>query len=119
MTLDLSICVPTLKAKTLLRDFLHSIDPNTRDHSFDITVAANESPDGGVEMLRDEFPAKRNIDDHNAGFADPTDQAQKVSHRQFAASSNDLVNRPAALDRWIQFCGCAPRIRRQLKTQSP
>jgi glycosyltransferase involved in cell wall biosynthesis len=71
---DLSICIPTLKAKQPLREYLHSICANAHGIIFEIIVVDNNSQDGTVEMLKSEFPEVRLIvNDYNAGFTRPTD----------------------------------------------
>ena len=112
MTLDLSICIPTLDAKALLRDCLRSIHANTRASAFEIVVVDNNSQDGTPEMLRDEFPNVRVIvNDHNAGFTKPTNQALRASTGRYALLlNNDTVVLPDALDRLVAFADAHPEI---------
>jgi glycosyltransferase involved in cell wall biosynthesis len=56
---DLSLCIPTLNAKNLLRDCLRSIYINTHRVTSEIIVVDNNSRDGTLGMLRDEFPGMR------------------------------------------------------------
>lgn len=111
MTLDLSICILTLKTKTLLRDCLLSLYTNTHS-SFEVIVVDNNSQDGTVEMLRDEFPdAHVIVNDYNAGFAHPTNQALKISQGRYALLlNNDTVVLPHAFDRLVEFAGAHPEI---------
>ena len=112
MTLDLSICIPTLDAKALLRDCLCSIHANTRASAFEIVVVDNNSQDGTPEMLRDEFPNVRVIvNDHNAGFTKPTNQALRASTGRYALLlNNDTIVLPDALDRLVAFADAHPEI---------
>jgi GT2 family glycosyltransferase len=103
--LDISICIPTLNAKHLLRDCLQSIYTNT--------LATT------VEMLRDEFPNVHVIvNDYNAGFSKPTNQALKVSRGRYALLlNNDTIILAAALDKLVEFADthsqvgiCGPKV---------
>lgn len=111
MTLDLSICIPTLQAKDFLRDCLHSIYAHTHC-SFEIIVVDNASRDGTLEMLRDEFPDVRVIaNDTNVGFAQAINQALRVSQGRYALLlNNDTVILPDALDRLVAFADMHPEI---------
>lgn len=108
--LDLAICIPTLRARDLLRDCLRSIYAQTRRISFEIIVVDNNSQDGTLEMLRDEFPEVRVIaNDHNAGFTKPTNQALRASTGRYALLlNNDTVILPGTLDRIVEFADAHP-----------
>ncbi len=112
MTCDLSVCIPTLQAKALLRDCLQSIYANTHRVAFEIIVVDNNSQDGTVEMLRDEFPAVDLIvNDYNTGFTRPTNQALRVSTGRYALLlNNDTVILPGALDCLVEFADAHPKI---------
>jgi len=109
MTLDLSICTPTLQAKDVLRECLRSIDAHTHC-AFEIIVVDNASRDGTIEMLRDEFPAVRVIvNATNVGFARAINQALRVSRGRYALLlNNDTVILPDALDRLVEFADAHP-----------
>ena len=108
----LSICIPTLRAKTLLRDCLRSIYANTRAGTFEIVVVDNNSQDGTLEMLRDDFPEVHVIaNDSNAGFTRPTNQALRLSRGRYALLlNNDTVILPNALDRLLEFAENHPEV---------
>jgi GT2 family glycosyltransferase len=110
MTCDLSICILTRQAKALLRDCLQSIYANTHSTAFEIIVVDNDSRDGTIEMLNTEFPEVHLIvNDHNAGFTRPSNQALKVSGGQYALLlNNDTVILPDALDRLVEFADAHP-----------
>ncbi|MBM3130286.1 MAG: glycosyltransferase [Chloroflexi bacterium] len=111
MTLDLSICIPTLQARTLLRDCLRSIYATTR-LAFEIIVGDNASRDGTLEMLRDEFPTARVIaNERNLGFAKAINQALHISQGRYALLlNNDTLVLPDALDRLVAFADAHPPI---------
>ena len=111
MTTDLSICIPTRSARALLRDCLQSIFANTHRVSFEIIVVDNDSRDGTVEMLKDWSGVRLIVNDHNAGFTRPTNQALKVSLGRYALLlNNDTVILPGALDRLVAFADAHPEI---------
>lgn len=112
MSLDLSLCIPTLNAKNLLRDCLRSIYTNTHRVTFEIIVVDNHSQDGTLEMLRDEFPDVRVIaNDYNAGYTKPTNQALRVSTGRYALLlNNDTLILPNALDQLVEFADAHPEI---------
>lgn len=111
MTLDLSICIPTLQAKDFLRECLRSIYAHTRC-SFESIVVDNDSRDGTLEMLRDEFPDARVIaNDTNVGFAKAINQALRISQGRYALLlNNDTVVLPNALDRLVAFADAHPQV---------
>jgi len=109
---DLSICIPTLKAKDLLRDCLRSVYASTRKIAFEIIVVDNNSRDGTVEMLKAEFPEVRLIaNDFNGGFSRATNQALQIScGRHALLLNNDTVVLDGALDRLVEFINTHPEI---------
>lgn len=112
MMLDLSICIPTLQAKTLLRDCLQSISANTPTPQFEIIVVDNNSQDGTVEMLREEFPTVCLIvNPSNLGFAKPINQAILHSQGRYVLLlNNDTLILDSALDHLVAFADAHPEI---------
>lgn len=110
--MDLSICIPTLRAKPLVRDCLDSIYANTHVANFEIIVVDNDSQDGTVEMLRTEFPSVQLIvNDRNLGFTRPSNQALRASQGKYALLlNNDTIVLPGALDCLVQFMEQRPEI---------
>lgn len=108
---DLSICIVTYKAKSVLRDCLQSLDRQTHLSS-EILVVDNDSQDGTVEMLRDEFPTVRLIrGTGNAGYARPNNEALRASCGRYAALLNpDTVVLSQALDRLVAFMEDHPTV---------
>lgn len=119
MTPDVSICIPTLKAKDLLRDCLRSVYASTRKIAFEIIVVDNNSRDGTVEMLKAEFPEVRLIaNDFNGGFSRATNQALQISCGRYALLlNNDTLVLDDALDQLVDFMDthseigiCGPKV---------
>jgi len=112
MMLDLSICIPTLQAQTLLRDCLQSIEANTHTTQHEIIVVDNNSQDGTVEMLRSEFPSVCLIvNETNLGFAQPVNQAIRQSQgRYILLLNNDTLVLEHALDQLVAFADAHPAI---------
>ncbi|MBI5033443.1 MAG: glycosyltransferase family 2 protein [Chloroflexi bacterium] len=112
MMLDLSICIPTLQAKTLLRECLQSIDAHTHTAQFEIIVVDNNSQDGTIEMLRSEFPSVCLIANaSNFGFAKPVNQAiQRSQGRYVLLLNNDTLVLENALDQLIAYADAHPEI---------
>lgn len=110
--LDLSVCIVTRTAKTILYDCLKSIRENTHTVRFEILVVDNDSRDGTVEMLRKEFPDVCVIvNDHNAGFTRPSNQALRACQGKYALLlNNDTLVPPGALDRLVEFMEAHPAV---------
>jgi hypothetical protein len=96
----------------LVRECLQSIYANTRRIAFEIIVVDNDSRDGTVEMLRGEFPDARVIvNDHNAGFSKPSNQAMRASRGRYVLLlNNDTLILPDALDRLVEFADAHPEV---------
>ncbi len=93
----------------MLQPCLRSIYANTATE-FEIIVVDNGSEDGTVEMVQAEFPAIRLIrNDHNTGFARPTNQALRLSRGEYVLLLNpDAVVLPGALDHLVEFMQAHP-----------
>ena len=119
MTVDLSICIVTHRARELLQSCLRSIYQNTGSITYEIIVVDNNSQDGTVRLLREDYPDVLVIEnDYNAGFTRPSNQALRKSHGRYAILlNNDTVIFPGAFDKLIQFADarretgiCGPKV---------
>jgi GT2 family glycosyltransferase len=82
--MDLSIVILNWKVKDLLHKCLVSIYQYTSNISFEIFVVDNDSGDGSVEMVRQEFPNVTVIaNSQNIGFAAGNNQAIKQTKGDF------------------------------------
>lgn len=112
MTVDLSICIVPYESRDYLRDCLRSIRDHTQGASYEIIAVDNHSQDGTVEMLRRDFPDVHLIvNNDNAGFAKPNNQALAISRGRYALLLNpDTVIQPGALESMIEFADANPKV---------
>lgn len=129
--MDVSICIVTYRARDYLRDCLESLESSTgvqrgawntaSDESaalhaaarLEIIVVDNNSQDGIDDMLRNEFPAVRLIqNDHNAGYTRPMNQAlQAASQTRYLMQLNpDTLVLPHAIERLVAYMDEHPQV---------
>jgi GT2 family glycosyltransferase len=126
--MELSVCIVTYKARDLLRDCLGSLYENTQ-REFEVIVVDNGSNDGVAEMLAQEFPAVRLIQNTaNRGYTAPMNQALQAGSGRYLVQLNpDTLILPSGLDRLIEFMEshpqvgiCGPKVlNRDLSLQKP
>ncbi len=74
--MDLSIIIVSWRVKEKLRENLKAIFSSKTSFSFEVFVVDNDSNDGSVEMLKNEFPQVKLIENKdNLGFAKANNQA--------------------------------------------
>ncbi len=122
------MCIVTYRARDLLRDCLHSLYQNTH-LSFEVIVVDNGSGDGVIEMLRQEFPEVRVVENReNAGYTRPMNQALRLGRGRYLLQLNpDTLVLPEAIDRMVAFMEqhleagiCGPKVlNRDLTLQKP
>ncbi len=84
MNVELSILIVNYNTKKLLRNCLKSVFQNVKDIDFEVWVVDNASSDGGLEMLRKEFPKVKIIaNKENTGFAKANNQAIKKAEGKY------------------------------------
>lgn len=112
MGLDISICIPTRRARELLVECLHSIYANTRSISFQIIVIDNNSLDCTCEQLKRDFPdVQIIINNENLGFGRATNQGMRVSTGRYVLLLNNDTNiLPNAFDRLVEFMDAHPDV---------
>ena len=82
--MDLSICIITLNAREYLRACLESIQRYNPALNYEIIVADNASTDGTAEMLAQNFPQVRLIqNEENLGFTQPVNKMLAVAQGDF------------------------------------
>ena len=113
-TLALSIVIVSWKVRDLLRDCLRSVGAQARmaPDAYEVIVVDNDSGDGTVEMLREEFPAVRVIaNGENAGFARANNQALPACRGRVVLLLNpDTVVEDHALDRMAEYLEAYPEV---------
>ncbi len=116
---DVSVCIVTYKARDLLRDCLCSLAANTQLASLEVIVVDNGSGDGVGEMLQQEFPTVRFIQNQgNEGYTRPNNQALQISRGRYLLLLNpDTLILPEAIDRLVDFLEghpeagvCGPKV---------
>ena len=107
---ELSICIVSQKVRFLLKDCLDSIYQNPPDVPFEIIVVDNASKDGTIEMLQQDYPAVRWIENpENYGYTRPMNQALKMSVGKYLIQLNpDTLVKPGAFDCLVNFMEAHP-----------
>ena len=102
---DISICIVTLNARDYLRDSLRSIECTLAGLRAEVIVVDNHSNDGTVEMLRQDFPWVRLIENEkNEGFARPTNKALRLAGGRYCLLLNpDTVILDNAIQKLVAF----------------
>jgi len=102
---DLSIIIVNYNVEHHLRRCLQSIYRSTRGISFEVTVVDNNSTDGSVDMVKNEFPEVKLIENcQNLGFAKATNQGLRGNKGRYILLLNpDTIVLPDALDKMIEF----------------
>jgi GT2 family glycosyltransferase len=108
---DVSVCIVTYRARDLLRDCLNSLYQNTR-LAFEVVVVDNGSKDGVAEMLQQDFPRVRFVEnDCNTGYTRPMNQALRLGQGAYLLQLNpDTLVLEGAVDRLVAFMGGHPRV---------
>jgi GT2 family glycosyltransferase len=127
-TIAVSVCIVSYRVRDLLRDCLRSLYQNTR-LSFEVIVVDNASQDGVVEMLQQEYPQIRLVENQdNAGYTRPMNQALRLGRGRYLLQLNpDTLVLPEAIDRLVAFMDqhpevgiCGPKVlNRDLTLQKP
>jgi GT2 family glycosyltransferase len=122
------VCIVSYRVRDLLRDCLRSLYQNTR-LSFEVIVVDNASQDGVVEMLQQEYPQIRLVENQdNAGYTRPMNQALRLGRGRYLLQLNpDTLVLPEAIDRLVAFMDqqpevgiCGPKVlNRDLTLQKP
>lgn len=95
---DFSIVLVCWNNKSYLEPCLRSLYEGDIKSTFDVVVVDNGSTDGSQEMLRDEFPEVRIIqNDHNVGLARACNQGTEASNGRLVLLLNNdtIVNGPS------------------------
>lgn len=103
--LDLAIVIVAWKVKDKLRANLQQLVTSQFSGTLDIWVVDNNSQDGTVEMLREEFPQVKVIaNQDNLGFAKANNQAlREIKARYILLLNPDMLVEPTTLEKMTQW----------------
>lgn len=104
-SIDLTISIISYNTRGLLKACLNSIYENTKEINYEIIVVDNNSTDGSVDMVKEEFPqVKLVINKENVGFAKANNQAIKKSKGRYILLLNsDTVVISDAIRKMVNF----------------
>jgi N-acetylglucosaminyl-diphospho-decaprenol L-rhamnosyltransferase len=105
-----SILIVTYKCRDEARDCLTSIYGQEQRVSFETLVLDNDSSDGTVEMVQDEFPDATLVAlDENIGFAAGVNRLAELARGEFVLLLNpDTLVHPGAMERLVAFARSNP-----------
>ena len=97
--MDLSIIIVSWKVKEKLRANLQALFASQGDFSYEVFVVDNNSDDGSVDMIKDEFPRVKLIaNTENVGFAKANNHAIKLASGDYILLLNpDMLVNPDTL----------------------
>ena len=103
--MDVSIIVVAWNVRQLLYDCLKSVYEETKGVDFEVIYVDNASEDGSIDMVRDEFPAVKIIEnDENKGFIIANNQAIEVSKGRYVLLLNsDTIVLDNAIVKTVKF----------------
>lgn len=109
---DLSACILTQNHCMMLRDCLNSIYENTHSISLEVFVVDSGSTDGTIELLANEFPEVKLIQNERfPGFAAANNQALRRATGRYAVILNDdTLIQPGAFDKMVAFMDAHPEV---------
>jgi GT2 family glycosyltransferase len=107
---DLAIVIVSYNTRDMLRDCLLALPASTQGLTTEIWVVDNASPDGSVEMVRQEFPHVHCIaNTDNAGFTRANNQALAQTYARHALILNpDTEPEPNSLTLLVRFLDAHP-----------
>lgn len=112
MNMDVSVAIAHWNLCNLLRDCLESVYANANEVSLEVIVVDNGSTDGSVEMVKENFPHVRLIENtQNVGFNIATNQAIRASGAKYVLLlNNDTVVPPGTLAKLVNYMDAHPRV---------
>ncbi len=107
---DLSVIIVNYNNRNFLEDCLSSVYRATHQASLEVILVDNYSADDSVELVKNNFPAVRIIENPaNLGFGRANNQGLKVSQGRYALLLNtDTVVKDGALDELVKFLDAHP-----------
>jgi len=108
--MELSVIIVSFNVRDFLRQCLISVKKASEKINYEILVVDNNSEDGSVEMVKNDFPeVKLIINRVNWGFSVANNQAIKMSGGHFILLLNpDTIVERDTFSRCIEFMNCHP-----------
>jgi len=108
--MDVSIIIVALNVRKLVYDCLKSVYDQTAGIEFEVIYVDNASEDGTVEMVREEFPEVRIIENkENKGFIVANNQGIEVSQGRYVLLLNsDTIVLDNAIAKTVEFADAHP-----------
>jgi len=109
--MDLSIIIVSWNVKDSLRANLGALLKSQGDFNFEVFVVDNNSSDGSVAMVQDNFPSVQLIINHeNLGFAKANNQALRLARGRFFLLLNpDMLVQPDTLEKMMAWAKDNPQ----------
>lgn len=103
--MDLSVIIVNYNTKELLRRCLASVRASKISFNFEVWVSDNGSTDGSIEMLKNEFPKARLLENgKNLGFSKGNNRAIKQATGRFILLLNsDTEVTPETFERSLSY----------------
>ncbi|MEA3463840.1 MAG: glycosyltransferase family 2 protein [Patescibacteria group bacterium] len=103
--MDLSIIIISWNVREKLRENLKALFNSKGDFEYEVFVVDNNSADGSVEMVKNEFPrVELIVNKENFGFAKANNQAIKLAQGDFILLLNpDMRVMPNTLEKMIKW----------------
>src|SRR3989344_99976 len=110
--MDISVIIITYKERDLLRNCLESVFASKTNFRFEVIVTDSNSQDGSVEMVRQDFPQAKVLDNQkNLGFSKGNNVAIKQAQGRYILLLNaDTTVRPETFDLSIEYMDSHPEV---------
>ncbi len=108
--MELSVIIVSFRVRDYLRECLYSAEAALKEIDSEIIVVDNNSGDGSVDMIDNEFPRIRLIvNELNAGFSAANNQAIRLSKGRFILLLNpDTIVEPDSFSKCLLFMNEKP-----------
>lgn len=109
--MDLSIIIVSWQVKERLKANLKALFSSEGDFKFEVFVVDNNSSDGSVGMVRNNFPRVTIVENQeNLGFSKANNQAIKLANGRFILLLNpDMLVYPDTLAKSLEFARAKPQ----------
>ena len=110
--MDLSVIIVNYKTRDKLRNCLRRVFESRTKFEYEVFVVDNDSRDGSVEMVRDEFPkTKLIVNSENLGYAKANNQAARQTSSRYVLLLNpDVEIEPDTLEKILAYADVNPSV---------